>query len=61
MLAQFTAKMTNSENTIYFLSLMSCSINKLKSPMFFALKNFMFFDFKWKKIFAAENGGGHNL
>ena len=26
--------------------------------MFFALKNFMFFDFKWKKIFAAENGGG---
>ena len=61
VLAQFTAKMTNSENTIYFLSLMSCSINKLKSPMFFALKNFMFFDFKWKKIFAAENGGGHNL
>ena len=32
--AQFTAKTTNSEKT-YFLSLMSCSINKLKSLMLF--------------------------
>ena len=30
-MAQFTAKITNSEKTICFLSLMSCSINKLKS------------------------------
>ena len=31
VIAQFTAKITNSEKAIYFLSLMSCSINKLKS------------------------------
>ena len=39
---QFIAKTTkaNSEKAFYFLSLMSCSINKLKSHMFFPCKNF---------------------
>ena len=46
--AQFTAKMTNSEKTVYFLSLMSCSINKLK-PVF---------RFYVKKQFAPGNSGG---
>ena len=32
--AEFTAKTTNSEKAIYFLPLMSYSINKLKSQMF---------------------------
>ena len=50
--------MKNSEKAINFLSLMSCSINKLKSLMFFAFKKFMFSDYMWKKIFAAKNGGG---
>ena len=31
MIAQFTAKITNSEKAIYFLSLMPCSINTLSS------------------------------
>ena len=31
--AQFTAKTTNSEKAIYFLSLITCSTNKLKSHM----------------------------
>ena len=29
IVGQFTAKTTNSEKAIYFLSLMSCSINKV--------------------------------
>ena len=29
---------------------MACSINTLKSHMFFTCKNFMFSDFTWKKI-----------
>ena len=59
MIAQFTAKTRNPEKALYFLSLMSCSVNKLKSQMFFKCKNFMFSDFTWKKIyFAPGNGGG---
>ena len=59
VIAQFTAKTTNSEKAIYFLSLMSCSINKLKSQMFFTCKNFMFSDFTWKKnILLQEMVGG---
>ena len=44
VIAQFTAKMKNSEKSIYFLSFMSCSINKLKSHLFFTCKNSMFSD-----------------
>ena len=40
VVAQFTAKTTNSEKAIYFLSLMTCSINKLKSHILFTCKNF---------------------
>ena len=58
MTAQFTAKTTNSEKAIYFLPLMSCSINKLKPQMFLERKNFMFSYFAWKKTFAPGNGGG---
>ena len=49
MVAQLTAKTTNSEKTIYFLSLMSCSINKLKSVFRFLRE---------KKNFFAPGSGG---
>ena len=62
VIAQFTAKMTKWEKAIYFLSLMSCSINKLKSHMFFTCKNFMCSNFTWEKILlqemVGEGGGG---
>ena len=38
--AQFTVKTTNSEFDIYFLSLMSCSINRQVSHILFTCKNF---------------------
>ena len=56
--AQFTAKMSNSERAIYFLWLKSCSVNKLKSDMLFTCKNVMFSYFTWKKIFTPGNDGG---
>ena len=58
VIAQFTAKTTNSEKAIYFLLLMSCAIIKLKSCMFFSCKKLVFSDFTWKKSFAPGNGGG---
>ena len=54
VIAQFTAKTTNSEKTIYFLSLMSYSINKLKSRMLFTCKKFMFFNFTQNKNFFCN-------
>ena len=44
LVAQFTAKATNSEKAIYFLSLISCSMNKLKSHLLFKwfYENFVF-------------------
>ena len=45
MVAQFTAKTRNPEKAIYFLSLISCSINKLKSRTLFTCKNFLLSDF----------------
>ena len=57
-IAQFTAKTTNSEKAIYFLSLMSCSINKLKSQMFFTCKKFMFSNLTLKKKYFAPGNGG---
>ena len=55
--AQFTAKMKNSEKAIYFWSLKSCSVNKLKSDMLFTCRNVMFSYFTWKKVFAPGNDG----
>ena len=62
--AQFTAKMSNSERAIYFLWLKSCSVNKLtcyswhvKSDMLFTCKNVMFSYFTWKKVFTPGNDG----
>ena len=40
VVVQFTAKTTNSEKAIYFLSLISCSISKLKSQFLFTCKSF---------------------
>ena len=54
VIAQSTANTTNSEKAVYFLSLTSCSRNKLRSHMFFTCKNFVFSDFTWKKIFLQE-------
>ena len=53
MVAKFAAKTTNSEKATYFLSLIPCSINKLKSHMLFTCKSF-----RWKKNFAPGNGRG---
>ena len=58
LITVITAKTTNSEKTIYFLSLTSSSINKLKSHLLFTCKNFMLSDFMRKKIFAPGNSGG---
>ena len=54
IILDFTAKITHSEKAIHFLSLMSCSINTLKSYMFFTCKNFMFSDFMRKKMLLQE-------
>ena len=58
MVAQFTAEITNSEKSLYFLSLMSCLIKKLQYHMLFTSENFMFSDSTWTKNFAPGNGGG---
>ena len=53
--AEFTAKTRNSEKAIYFLPLMSYSINKLKSQMFIYVE---------KKVLLREmvgEGGGGRL
>ena len=42
VIAQFPGRKTNSEKGIYFLSIMSFSINKLKSYLFFTCKNLRF-------------------
>ena len=58
MAAEFTAKTTNSKEAIYFLSLIYCSINKLKSNMLFNAKNRCFLILRGKIFFALQNGGG---
>ena len=45
VLGQFTTKVPNSKKTIYFLSLISYPINKLKVYMLFTSKNLVFSDF----------------
>ena len=67
VIVQFTAKMTNLEKAIYFLSIRSCSINRLKSHWLFTRKNFMFYDFIWNFIILLQEmvgerwGGGGGL
>ena len=56
LVAQFTAKARNSEKAIYFLSLMSCSINKPKSDILFTCKNFVV-RFHVEKNFSQRNVG----
>ena len=53
VVAQFTAKMT-----VYFLSLMFCSVNKLKSHLLCTCTNFVLSNFTWKKNFVPRNGVG---
>ena len=53
VVAQFTAKTTNSEKAIYFLTLMSCSINKKSLTCYSHVKLL-----HGKKIFTSGNGGG---
>ena len=57
LVAQFTAKATNSVKPIYFLWLIYCSINQLKSHMLFTCKKILFSNFRWKEIFASGNSG----
>ena len=59
--------MTNSEKAIYFLSLTSCSINKLKSICSSHVKFLCFLILRGKNLFAPVNreglgrGGGVSL
>ena len=55
VIAQFTAKTTNSEKAIYFLSIMSFSINKLKSHLLFTCKNLCFIILCGKKVLLQKN------
>ena len=55
VIAQFTAKTTNSEKAIYFLSIMSFSINKLKSHLLFTYKNLCFIILCGKKVLLQKN------
>ena len=64
VVAQFTAKTTNLEKVSYFLSLISCSMKKLKSHLLCKCKSFtkmLFFDLTWNKNFSSRKwwwGGG---
>ena len=61
MVAEFTAKTTNSELAIYFLLLMSCSINKHKFHILFTCKNFcenFVFQFNMEKSLSRKWCGG---
>ena len=58
VVAQFTAKTTNSEKAIKFLPLMSCSINKRKFHMLFECKKRNFLLQEMLEIAGAEDGGG---
>ena len=51
VVAQFTTKITNSKKAIDFLSLMSYSVNQLKSNMLFRSKNFVFVPILRRKNF----------
>ena len=51
VVAQFTAKTINSEKAIYFLSLMSFSVKKLKSHMIFTCKKICVFRFYEENFF----------
>ena len=64
MVAEFTAKTTNSELAIYFLLLMSCSINKHKFYILFTCKNFcenFVFQFNMEKSFPGSGVGGDGV
>ena len=54
LVAQFTAKTTNAEKAIYFLSIMSCSTNKLKSHRLFTCKSCMFSNLAQKLFFLLQ-------
>ena len=54
MAAESTAKTTNLEKIIYFLSLMSFSINRLKSCILFSCKKFVFWFYVEKKFMLQE-------
>ena len=51
VVAQFTTTTTNSKKAVYFLSIISYSVNKLKVYMLFTSKNLVFSNF------VPENGG----
>ena len=55
VVAEFTAKTTNSEKTIYFLSRMYWSINKLTPHMLFTCKNFLLTSFKSLQLNCSDN------
>ena len=62
VVAQYTGKSTNWEKVIYFLSLMSCSINKLKSHIIFTCFLHVFLNvfrfYMEKKFLLQEMVGG---
>ena len=63
VLAQFTPKTINSEKAIYFLSLMSCSVNQLKPHIihmqkFYAFRFYVEIFFLLKEI-VGEGAGAY--
>ena len=58
VVAQFTAKTTNSEKAIKFLPLMSCSINKQKFHMLFECKKRNFLLQEMLEIAGGRGGRG---
>ena len=54
MIAQITAKTTNLEKAIYFLSLMPCSMNKLLSLTYYSHVEILFSNFMWKKRYLLQ-------
>ena len=60
MVAQFTVKTTNLEFDIYFLSLMSFSINRQVSH-FIHIQKFYVFRFNVEKNFCSRKWGGGEL
>ena len=56
MVAQFSVKTTNSKKAIEFLSLMSCSIHKLKSLPCYSRSKIVYFQFYVKKNVVPGNG-----
>ena len=58
MVAQFTVKKKNSKFTVYFSSLMSCSISRQKSQKFYVFRINVENNFLLQEMMGGGGGGG---